>query len=63
MGKTKKPITQSYNLTWPIALTLGVLWVLGLVKGFTLGGAIHLLLVGAVIATGFGLREWWQRPA
>jgi hypothetical protein len=46
----------------PIALVLGVLWGLGLLKGYTLGGAIHLLLVGAVVMAGFGLRQWWRRP-
>ncbi len=32
-----------------IALILIVLWVLGLVSSYTLGGFIHLLLVIAVI--------------
>jgi Family of unknown function (DUF5670) len=47
----------------PIALILGVLWVLGLWSGYTLGGAVHLLLAGAVVMTVFGLRQWWRRPA
>ena len=33
-----------------IAVLLIVLWLLGLVTSFTLGGLIHLLLVIAVIA-------------
>ena len=48
---------------WPIALILGVLWVLGLWSGYTLGGAVHLLLVGAGVTMLFGLRQWWRRPA
>jgi len=32
-----------------IALILIILWVLGLVSSYTLGGFIHLLLVVAVI--------------
>jgi hypothetical protein len=33
-----------------IAVILAVLWVLGLVTSYTLGGFIHVLLVLAVIA-------------
>jgi len=33
-----------------IAVVLAVLWVLGLVTSYTLGGFIHVLLVLAVIA-------------
>lgn len=32
-----------------IALVLIVLWVLGLVSGYTIGGLLHLLLVVALI--------------
>ena len=46
-----------------IALILGVLWVLGLWSGYTLGGAVHLLVAGAVVMMMFGLRQWWRRPA
>jgi hypothetical protein len=46
-----------------IALVLGVLWVLGLLSGYTLGGAVHILLAGALIMMFFGLRQWWRRPA
>jgi hypothetical protein len=48
---------------WILALIMGVLWVLGLTQGYTFGGAIHALLAGAIIATLFGLRQWWRRPA
>lgn len=36
-------------MLWTIAVVLIVLWVLGLVSAYTLGGFIHLLLVLAVI--------------
>jgi hypothetical protein len=36
-------------MLWTIAVVLGVLWVLGLVTSYTLGGFIHILLVLAVI--------------
>ena len=32
-----------------IAIILLILWALGLVSSYTLGGFIHILLVGAVI--------------
>jgi len=37
-------------MLWTIAVILLVLWALGLVTSYTLGGFIHLLLVLAVIA-------------
>jgi hypothetical protein len=37
------------NLLWTIAVVLLVLWVLGLVSSYTMGGFIHLLLVIAII--------------
>jgi hypothetical protein len=36
-------------MLYTIAIVLIVLWLLGLVTSFTLGGFIHLLLVVAVI--------------
>jgi hypothetical protein len=36
-------------MLWTIALILLVLWALGLVSSFTLGGFIHILLVAAVV--------------
>lgn len=36
-------------MLYTIAVVLFVLWVLGLVTSYTLGGFIHLLLVIAVI--------------
>ena len=36
-------------MLWTIAVVLFVLWVLGLVSSYTMGGFIHILLVLAVI--------------
>jgi len=36
-------------MLWTIAVILIVLWLLGMVTSFTLGGFIHILLVIAVI--------------
>ena len=36
-------------MLWTIALILAVLWVLGLVSSYTMGGLIHVLLVIAII--------------
>jgi len=36
-------------MLWTIAVILLVLWALGFVSSYTIGGFIHLLLVAAVI--------------
>jgi hypothetical protein len=36
-------------MLWTVAVILIVLWVLGLVSSYTLGGFIHILLVVAII--------------
>jgi len=42
-------------MLWTIFVILLVLWLLGLVTGYTLGGLIHILLVIAVIVLIVGL--------
>lgn len=37
-------------MLYAIAATLLILWFLGLITSFTIGGFIHLLLVAAVVA-------------
>jgi predicted ferric reductase len=37
------------NMLWTIFVILLVLWLLGLVSSYTLGGFIHILLVLAVV--------------
>lgn len=36
-------------MLWTIAIVLLVLWLLGLVSSYTLGGFIHVLLVIAIV--------------
>ena len=36
-------------MLWTIAMLLLVLWLLGLVSSYTIGGFIHILLVVAII--------------
>jgi hypothetical protein len=36
-------------MLWTLAVILIVLWLLGLVSSYTLGGFIHILLVIAII--------------
>ncbi|MBN2654795.1 MAG: lmo0937 family membrane protein [Nitrospirae bacterium] len=36
-------------MLWTIFLVLIVLWLLGLVSGYTIGGFIHVLLIIAVV--------------
>ena len=42
-------------MLWTIAVILVVLWLLGLVSSYTLGGFIHILLVLAVIVIAINL--------
>jgi hypothetical protein len=37
-------------MLWTIAVVLLILWLLGMVSAYTLGGFIHILLVLAVVA-------------
>jgi hypothetical protein len=36
-------------MLWTIAMILVVLWLLGFVTSFTMGGLIHILLVIAIV--------------
>lgn len=36
-------------MLWTIAVILLILWLLGLVSSYTLGGFIHILLVLAIV--------------
>jgi hypothetical protein len=41
-------------MLWTIAVVLIILWLLGLVSSYTMGGLIHILLVIAIIVIIFG---------
>ena len=36
-------------MLWTIAVVLTVLWLLGMVSSYTMGGFVHLLLILAVV--------------
>lgn len=42
-------------MLWTITIILFVLWLVGLVSSYTLGGWIHILLVLAIIVLIFNL--------
>ena len=42
-------------MLWTIAVILIILWALGLVSSYTLGGFIHILLVIAIIVLILGV--------
>ena len=44
-------------MLWTIAVILLVLWALGLLGGFAMGGVIHILLVIAVIVVVLGVLQ------
>jgi hypothetical protein len=41
--------TKEAIMLWTIAMVLLVLWALGLVSSYTMGGFIHILLVVAIV--------------
>jgi len=42
-------------MLWTITIILFILWVVGIVSSYTLGGWIHILLVLAIIVLIFNL--------
>ena len=44
-------------MLWTVAVILLVLWTLGLVTSYTLGGFIHLLLVIAIVVVVINLLQ------
>jgi Family of unknown function (DUF5670) len=44
-----KGATRRIEMLWTIAVVLAVLWLLGLVSSYTMGGFIHILLVLAIV--------------
>jgi hypothetical protein len=47
--KRIRAIGKDDQMLWTIAVVLIVLWALGLVSSYTMGGFIHVLLVVAII--------------
>lgn len=48
-------IEETKQMLWTITIILFVLWLVGMVSSYTLGGWLHLLLVLAVIVLIFNL--------
>jgi hypothetical protein len=48
-------------MLWTLAFVLIVLWLLGLVSGYTMGNFIHILLVIAIIVVLVRVIQW-RRP-
>jgi hypothetical protein len=42
-------------MLWTLVVILIILWILGLVSSYTLGGFIHILLVVAIIVVLFNV--------
>jgi hypothetical protein len=42
-------IAEEAMMLWTICVVLAVLWLLGMVSSYTMGGLLHLLLVVAVV--------------
>jgi hypothetical protein len=48
-GTIRTDITGDNNMLWTIAVIFIILWLLGLISGYTLGNFIHILLIIAII--------------
>ena len=50
-----RPAMGGRSMLWTIAVVLIVLWLLGLVSSYTMGGFIHILLVIAIVVVALRL--------
>jgi hypothetical protein len=53
--KLRREGKKETTMLWTIAVILGILWLLGLVSSYTMGGFIHILLVAAIIVLLIGV--------
>ena len=51
----EQTIRKEVAMLWTIAVILLVLWAVGLVSSYTIGGFIHILLVVAIIVLLIGV--------
>jgi hypothetical protein len=51
----RRAISGELFMLWTITIILFILWLLGVVSGYTLGNWIHVLLVLAIIVLIFNL--------
>lgn len=49
-------------MIWTLAIVLLLLWMLGLVTSYTLGGVIHILLVVALVVIVVSVLQGRRRP-
>jgi predicted nucleic acid-binding Zn ribbon protein len=49
LGSKEKTERKIVLMLWTLAVILLVMWLLGMVSSYTLGGFIHILLVIAII--------------
>jgi low affinity Fe/Cu permease len=49
VGNEPQQSGRKIIMLWTIAVVLVILWLLGLITGYTLGNFIHILLVIAII--------------
>lgn len=54
-------VRKEADMLWTIFVILLVLWLLGLVSSYTLGGYIHILLIVALIVLVFNLLSGRKR--
>jgi len=54
-GNHRRALPREKTMLWTITIVLFILWLLGLVSGYTLGGWIHILIVLTVIVLVFNL--------
>jgi hypothetical protein len=54
-------VRKEADMLWTIFVILLVLWLLGLVSSYTLGGYIHILLVVALVVLVFNLLSGRKR--
>lgn len=52
---------MAHDMLETLAIVLIVLWILGLVSSYTMGGLIHILLVIALVALLFRLLRGQRR--
>jgi len=50
-------IRRETKMLWTIAVILIILWALGLVSSYTMGGFVHLLLIIALIVVVLGFLQ------
>jgi hypothetical protein len=46
---TNRPFKKEHTMLWTIFVILMIMWLLGLVSGYTIGGYIHILLLIAIV--------------